>query len=727
MATPIKFKPIHPVATILGHLRLIVGMTVGGTILLTALILWKVKPLYQSSSAIEIAQLVDHMLVRDEDRTFVSRIQYTDYVNTQVSYIVSYENVQETLAKLDLSKTSVIRKDSEAETIGGFLSMLEVGWVPNTNLVSVSVSSSDPKGLDLLANTLVDTYMENNLERELASNRSRLEHLREEEARKRKELADMNTRLGETTTRLGTLVTEEQLSPLEENLTFLRRAFNEAFVQRLDAERDYQALLGSIQRGSGLGVKPLVEEKVLNDLAIMRNEMYERMAELTRVSALMTPDHPYLKQLEARLASDRANLDRAMADLRRDATTVIASRLNHDQKESIHKAEAEMDARRKHEDQVRARYDQEMQKQQTTIPLFLAATQLRIDIQRWNDQLTAVQRRLEEVGMEVRAPSRVRIQTHARPPLHPIKNRRRMFALMALCMCATLALVTAFAIDFFQPSIISPQHMTQIIGHRPTGVLAHQRIGDYGQLLREMPESYEADQFRRIMPRIFNRAMSREQPATYLVLPLAPGAGVTSFALNCLTYRAELGRGIGLLSLAVGKAQLQARTDSWGMQPATLSLPSHLRERFPLELRANGSIEIYCPIQPIGKRELSDSEALGELLHFLASRTGCLLVESSSLLQHAEGELLSRFAEAVVLVVDGPGTKPGQLRRGMALLEELGVRQAAVIANKLPELPGGYFAAARAAFEGNELKNPLFHETHKALLKAIRLGRGSRR
>jgi len=85
-----KLKPIHPVATILNNLRLIALVAGLGTLLLGTLILLRVKPIYLSEAAFEVTLLHSRLLVWDQEKQFSSRTQYTDYVSTQVNYIVSY-------------------------------------------------------------------------------------------------------------------------------------------------------------------------------------------------------------------------------------------------------------------------------------------------------------------------------------------------------------------------------------------------------------------------------------------------------------------------------------------------------------------------------------------------------------------------------------------------------------------------------------------------------------
>ncbi len=76
MSDNIQFKPIHPIASILNHLRLIVALTLVLTVLLATAILIKVKPVYTSYSGVEVTLLHSRMLAWDPEKQFSSRSQY---------------------------------------------------------------------------------------------------------------------------------------------------------------------------------------------------------------------------------------------------------------------------------------------------------------------------------------------------------------------------------------------------------------------------------------------------------------------------------------------------------------------------------------------------------------------------------------------------------------------------------------------------------------------------
>ncbi len=128
MSDSLKLKPLHPVATLLNHVRLIVVVTGILTLIFGAAVLFKVRPTYLSEAAIEVNLLYTRLLTYDHEKQFSSRTQYTDFIQTQVSYIVGFENVMATLNQLDLSQTALAVGEDEEETdlFFRFIKMLRV-------------------------------------------------------------------------------------------------------------------------------------------------------------------------------------------------------------------------------------------------------------------------------------------------------------------------------------------------------------------------------------------------------------------------------------------------------------------------------------------------------------------------------------------------------------------------------------------------------------------------
>jgi len=721
MSDSLKLKPLHPVATLLNHLRLIVVVTGVLTLIFGAVVLFKVRPTYLSEAAIEVNLLYSRLLTYDHEKQFSSRTQYTDFVHTQVSYIVGFENVMATLNSLDLSQTALAtdEEEEESDTFFRFIKMLRVEPVKDTHLISIAVEDNQPDGLAILANTLVDSYMARMEAVELGKNDSRVQHLRDELERKRNGLKAKQDQLTSYSLNLGTLNMSRETNPHDDSLATLRDALNLAIVDRVEAENTYLGLKDWVGSVSELGVAPLVEELVNADPSTveMKNRTIQTNEELDRESAIITPNHPNHKRLEMNAERSKKYLESMIAETRRNASAILTDKMKLENERELLTAQSNFVTALKNEQDVREHYERELATLKQVIPPFLKARQLIAEIENDEFRITQVESRLEELIIEAKEPGRIHIQSRARDPILPTKDRRKLFLAMAGFLALTIALLLAFVMDYFQPSVIDPKHMSIIIGSRPTGMLPHRVQGNFCHLIREDPDCYHSDLFRRMMPRIFKGIMTTEKPQILAVMSLTQGEGVTSFALNCMSHFQRVGHPFGLLEIASGPSKFTQTIEPWGLQEEPLDTP--FSDSFPLVMHAGSGLECYHFQRSCGKEGLSDPEQLRPFLQSLASRTGCLLIDTPPLFENSEAEVVCQLADTVILLVNGPRIASRALSRGMTLLEELGVQKCAVIANDMPVLPGGYFTKAMAAYEGKDLKHPLYHDTVKAIRRAL--------
>ena len=724
MSETVQMKPVHPVATVLKHLRLIFGITALGTLILGSLIMVMFPPAYVADSGLEVKLLHSRVLVWDQEKQFSSRMQYTDFVNTQVNYMVSYENVMGALGRIEAGNPALLLGADDRETYFNFINMLRVEPVMDTHLISVVMESAEPRGLDKLVNALVDNYLDMVSRMAADENESRKTFLQEELERKRAELAEMQNRLADYTLELGTLNLNEEQNPHDQNLAFLRDALNRAYMRRVDAENDFNALISSSEAQRKLDVTPLVEEFVQQDMstAEMRNLTFRVQEELSRQSSSLTPDHPSNKRLRQNAEASQEFLEQNLERSKDRAEDIFTGKMELEHQRDLAVAKASYEARLNAEQDIQNKYQTERGLLSKSIPIFLKARQLKNEIDRVGRRISEIDSRLEELSIEANESGRVKIQSRAREPLYPVKDRRKIFLALALIFCFGLSVVTAFGIDFLTPNIIDSQHMTQILGKPPTGVLAHwSKDQDYGQLLRTAPNAYQADQFRRIMTKLFaNPAGDRPAPKIVTVLPLNQNSGASSFALNAMTHLENVGTRAGLLEVSPDPARLPQRTKDWTLEPASLAMDPQLARCFDTQVRSTGSgLNFYHFNKPYRRTDFYDVDLLSKYVNTLADANECLMLSSPPLLRDSEAELLCGFSDLVVLVVSGPQTSPGQLRRGLSLLDNLGVKQCAVIANNLPILPGGYFSKAKAAFEGKQLKYPLALDVVHSLKRAF--------
>ena len=271
---------------------------------------------------------------------------------------------------------------------------------------------------------------------------------------------------------------------------------------------------------------------------------------------------------------------------------MLSGKMAFERERAIKETKAGYEAKLRVEQDIQLKYQSQVSRLNKAIPIFLEADQLKREIDRIRSRVTQIETRLEELVIESNEPGRLRLQSKAREPLYPYKDRRKIFLVLVGFFSGFMGLLAAFAIDYLKPSIVDPTHMEQILGSRPTGVLPHMDHGDFGQMLRREPESYHADQFRRIMAKIFVEPRDGPPPKLLTVISVDHGGGATSFALNMAHHLRQTGRASGLLQIQGAGIDLPDRVVG---QRESIALGDAAPRGLPLAAMAVDGSEYYYP------------------------------------------------------------------------------------------------------------------------------------
>jgi uncharacterized protein involved in exopolysaccharide biosynthesis len=726
MADEFQLKPIHPIATVLNNLRLIALVGVLGTVLGAIAILAKMKPEYRAEAVVEVRMVQNRILVFDPENQFVSRLQYTDFVNTQVGYIASRENLAAALDRIQFPNPALIPAPTKQETIQRLMRMIEIRPVSDTYFLTIAINGVQPEGLAEIANAIMETYLESVSQQQVGVDDTRRLFLRGDLAQKRAELEKLYSQLANYSRDLGTFNFQETSNPHDANLEFLREALNNAYLARVEAESRYESLVQSYRLQREAGVGPMVDEFVYSDTNTQnfRDQTFEVQEELRRQSALMTENHPSVRINSERAQASERYLEEALERSRQTATGIFEGRMELEHTRDLAEAQAEMNARRQIEEDIQGRIRQEQEALDRTTASFLKAQQTKAEINNLEERIVNISARLDDLSLEANAPGRIRVKSEAINPIFPLKDRRKLFLVVVCVLAFVGGLFLAFVKDFLNPYIVDPRHVGQIIGGPPTGDLAYVKdLDDFALLLRNAPQRYHADRFRRMMPKLFTENDDGSQRSVFVTISLSHGGGATSFGLNCMTHLENVELPAAYLEVtARSQSNLPKRLADWDLSEQPTELSEELNRAFPLKAKkSDRSHGFFYFERSCHKETISNPELVGSLVDKLKERYQTVIIDAPPLLKQSEAEIFCQLADVVILVVPGPECKVGELRKGMSVLKGLGVKRVAVIANKLPILPGGYFGKAIAEYEGKDPRFQLARDVIDAVWRAAML------
>ncbi|MEI6068513.1 MAG: hypothetical protein WCP96_14315 [Methylococcaceae bacterium] len=129
---------------------------------------FKGKSFYSATAVIYVAPRVPNILQENKEQEIASYQQYKQFVEQQIGTVNRYDIMLATLNKMGDKRTLwQFPGETERRAAERLQGALVVKPVSDTYLISVTLESDKPAGLDDIVNTVVKTYVENAHEEEL--------------------------------------------------------------------------------------------------------------------------------------------------------------------------------------------------------------------------------------------------------------------------------------------------------------------------------------------------------------------------------------------------------------------------------------------------------------------------------------------------------------------------------------------------------------------------------
>ncbi len=312
----------------------VIGLTLAIT-LLTAVIVYSIKPVYRASALILIETGKSKVVSVEEVYSGVSANR--EFFQTQAEIIRSRELASKVVAKLKLAthpefdprqrepsfwskwtaplglepeKSEITEEAAEASAVGQFLGRLSAEPLKTSSLLRVSFESTDRELAARAANAVADAFIENDLEARYQMTQKATEWLNSRVAGLRQKLSESEKALQEYRER-ERIIDSKGLaqSGTAKVLEDLFAKLGEARQRRSEAEVAYnqvRALRGTA--GANFESIPAVlRNPVFQDAKKAENEAEKR---LTEVAQRYGKEHPRMVQAESELKSSRENTRR---------------------------------------------------------------------------------------------------------------------------------------------------------------------------------------------------------------------------------------------------------------------------------------------------------------------------------------------------------------------------------------------------------------------------------
>lgn len=551
--------------------------------------------------------------------------------------------------------------------ISVFLGQLKVARLGHTSIIQIAVTSKRPELASLIANTLVDRYIEHSFRDNYAATvkvsgwlDSKLDNLKSN-------LEKSQARILELQHDIGVYGLDESHSVIAANLEELNKQYADAQVDRLLKESRLQEMKLS---------SPDVIDVALGNtdpaLQAVKQRLVQAKTDYDSLSQTYGTAYPRVKILKAQIDQ-------------------LQSELSGEEKAEVTRFQSELDAARTNETQLRAALDRQEQEMfgvgQKAIEYELA----RQDYQTNRLLYDGLQQRLQEASiMSGLHSTAVHIVDNADTPVFPSHPRANFNKALGTGGAFFLGLCMAIVFEVMDTNLKSINDIEQSL-HLP--LIAAIPAVDPDHLLterfRENATSTGSSSWSRIAEALRGLRTSillsapGSAPKVIMVASTRPAEGKSSiaslaaitFALNgskvllidgdlrrpTVHLRFRVPKGLGLSSVLSGKVSLQEAILEW---PALSNL----------HLLPSG------PIPPLPS-ELLGSKQMEHLLKQVREEYDVVLIDTPPVLAVTDASVLARLADATILIVHYGSARKQVVTRCVDLLERSGAHVLGVALN----------------------------------------------
>ncbi|HYT73231.1 MAG TPA: polysaccharide biosynthesis tyrosine autokinase [Vicinamibacterales bacterium] len=551
----------------------------------------------------------------------------------------------------------------EARLIGAFLAGLQVQPEPNTRLVKIVYSHSDPQFAALAANAVAEEYTQQNIDQRLQNTNKTLKWLGEELKRQEDQLAASEARLTayREQNKAGSLQDRQNL--VVARLNQLNDTATRARNDRLSKEAVYHQLRGADPTSDTIDNFPVIGSN--SGVVEAKNALSTLLAQKASFAGRYQPGHPRMLEVSGQI-------DNAKRQLIAERTKVLEN-IKNDYYAAVAQ---ERSFSGQLEDQKSAAVDLDRKSGDYNILVRKAESERAV-------YQTLLQQQKELAVVANSRANNVQVMDRADAPGVPILPNPRKDWITALLAGLTIAIGLSFGLEYLDDTVKTPEDVTKRLRLPLLGLVPAVQADRVPVLNEPVPHDF-GEAFRSLRTSL---VFTSDAPSTRIIAVTSsqPLEGKTTTACNLAMALALGGSRVLLIDADMRRPGLHK---TMGLQNDTgLShlLVGQARVREAVQRTSESNLVVITAGRtPPNPSELLSSDRMN---HFLANlATGpfdWVIIDTPPVLAVTDAVILAQRVSGVVFVVGSEMTRRAHAERALETLRTGRPRSIGVVLNRV--------------------------------------------
>jgi polysaccharide biosynthesis transport protein len=602
------------------------------------------------------------------------QVDTSSYIQTQLGILKSDSIARSVVRKMGLDKTqpgggSVLGffglqdepgPDRKMEAaVRAFQAKLSVDEVKNSNIINVSYVDKDPALASAVANEVVQTFIERNLEMKVEPARAAITWLNSR-------LGEIKTKMTESSNQLEDFKRSRDLIQTDDRqanisiqaLSDLNQKALEAQAARSAAETKYHLVQKLEQTPDGLMTLPeVINNNVIQNLLAQQSALAKEYADASKKYG---PRHPHLIRL-------KNEMDALQAQIKNEVNYIVLSFKNS------------YDVALKDEQNIKAAFGQQKAAAMNYDKRASEYDIMKQDVEGSRSIYDVVLKKFQESTLTGSMNmSNVQLLDQAIPLEKPFRPDKAMNLFLGLVIGLICGIASSFAVEFLDSTFKTPDDVEEYLRLPMLGVIP--RIKNIESFMSD-PKAPGAESFRNVRSNLL-LSTGDKAPKVVQICSASHSEGKTTFALNMASIMAAAGEKILLIDADLRKPRLHKMLKAANRQGLSNLLSGQTALDDIIRQSDVDGVDVITsgPVPP-NPSELLGSKTMRESLVLLSRVYDRVIIDCPPLAGLADAPLVSSMSDGIILVIRGSKTPRDLVVKSKKNLEAINARVLGVVLN----------------------------------------------